>query len=489
MRYEGFAVSERGYQHILNNTICQDSSQYIQTKDCTVACVADGHGSKQYFRSNRGSQFASEIACRKVLEFIRTVSFPFENAESENKSVMQLIHSIITEWHIAVRNDVIKNPFTREELDKVPEKYFSEFDIFSEEKSGSYTDEERRKIIQDKNTHIPKTYGTTLIVFGVHENYAIGLHIGDGKCVALYKDGSMDEPVPWDENCHLNRCTSICDSNASEEFRYYIWHGERLPVAVFAGTDGIDDTFANMLHTFYRNVALDFLHNDFRDSVDIFQKKLADISKAGSHDDVSVAGIINISELYGIETKLKNITKLESVEKQQNQLIEKINELNFKLDKLRRISSNENTSEKTDAYEVKIKTLEKELESCKENLSLAEKNISNLKKIINEDEETLKESPVNDTEDIKDIEVTEITENTESAEIIENTESTESAETTDSTESAKITDSTESVEITDSTENAETTDSTESVETTDSTENSENSETDVTAEEWEDDDN
>ena len=52
MMYEGFAVSEKGYQHILNHTVCQDSTQYLQDADCVVATVADGHGSKQYFRSD-----------------------------------------------------------------------------------------------------------------------------------------------------------------------------------------------------------------------------------------------------------------------------------------------------------------------------------------------------------------------------------------------------------------------------------------------------
>ena len=51
MMYEGFAVSEKGYQHILNHTVCQDSTQYLQDADCVVATVADGHGSKQYFRN------------------------------------------------------------------------------------------------------------------------------------------------------------------------------------------------------------------------------------------------------------------------------------------------------------------------------------------------------------------------------------------------------------------------------------------------------
>ena len=133
MMYEGFAVSEKGYQHILNHTVCQDSTQYLQDADCVVATVADGHGSKQYFRSDRGSRFAAEIACNKIREFLKSITFPFPDSKTKKSVVTQLIHSIITEWHIAVRNDLIKSPFTPNELERVPEKYQKTFQFFTEE--------------------------------------------------------------------------------------------------------------------------------------------------------------------------------------------------------------------------------------------------------------------------------------------------------------------------------------------------------------------
>ena len=293
MMYEGFAVSEKGYQHILNHTVCQDSTQYLQDADCVVATVADGHGSKQYFRSDRGSRFAAEIACNKIREFLKSITFPFPDSKTKKSVVTQLIHSIITEWHIAVRNDLIKSPFTPNELERVPEKYQKTFQFFTEENYRAHTESEVSDLIQKEHSHVQKAYGTTLIAVGLCKSYAIGLHIGDGKCVALYEDGTMDEPIPWDENCHLNRCTSICDKNAASEFRCHIWDNQ-IPVAIFLGTDGIDDTFAEMLHSFYRNVALDFLHDNFRKRTEMLQANLANISKSGSHDDVSIAGLLDV---------------------------------------------------------------------------------------------------------------------------------------------------------------------------------------------------
>ena len=142
--------------------------------------------------------------------------------------------------------------------------------------------------LQTVESNIYKAYGTTLLSIGIAEKYAIAIHIGDGKCVAIYDDGSMDEPIPWDEKCHLNNCTSICDRNAYEEFRYYVWK-DKIPVAAFIATDGIDDTFADRLHAFYTSIALDFIQSDYKTCINKLNDMLPNISATGSHDDVSVA--------------------------------------------------------------------------------------------------------------------------------------------------------------------------------------------------------
>lgn len=386
MRYEGFAVSERGYQHILNGTVCQESVQYVQDMHCAAAAAADGHGSRQYFRSDRGSFFAAEISCSKIREFLHSDVLAIDDAREENKAVTQLVHSIITDWHIAVRNDLIKYPLTKDEMQKVPEKYIAEYSIFSEEKADEYKDDDLREIVQNEHSHIQKAYGTTLLAVGICDKYAIALHIGDGKCVALYEDGSMDEPVPWDENCHLNRCTSMCDRNAAKEFRFYIWK-EKIPAAIFIGTDGIDDTFAAMLHTFYRNAALDFLQQDFRGSVESLQNRLGEISRAGSRDDVSIAGVIDIQKIREMETKLKLTAELESAVSQKKRLLENDSELKFRAEKLQRLllqyrikaeSGDEEAAEKAAEYEEKCAAAEKEYTLNQEKLCTAEKLIAQL---------------------------------------------------------------------------------------------------------------
>lgn len=389
MRYEGFAVSERGYQHILNDTVRQDNVQYVQDPCCVVISVADGHGSQSYFRSDRGSLFASRIACSKIRDFLYNTYFPFQDKKEEKRAVTQLVHSIITEWHIAVRQNLLKNPFTEDEMKLVPEKYAAEYKMFTKENTSKYTDRELIEKMRTEVSNIQKAYGTTLIAVGICDKYAIGLHIGDGKCISLYEDGTMDEPIPWDTNCYLNRCTSICDRNAVEEFRYNIWQDE-LPIAIFIGTDGIDDTFAAMLHPFYRNIALDFIQNDFRDYVGELQKKLSDISRNGSRDDVSIAGILHMPRLRNVSGRLKLITRLEQNQSRQKNLTEQIVELKFRLEKTQRLierySSLENSEDALKEQLKKKAEQEAKLLALQERLEVTEKEIMQLNREMQPEE-------------------------------------------------------------------------------------------------------
>lgn len=72
-----------------------------------------------------------------------------------------------------------------------------------------------------KGEKVQSAYGATLIGVVVTKDFWFGVHIGDGKCVVFDKAGVDSEPIPWDEQCFLNITTSICDSNAGSEFRYF----------------------------------------------------------------------------------------------------------------------------------------------------------------------------------------------------------------------------------------------------------------------------
>ena len=108
-----------------------------------------------------------------------------------------------------------------------------------------------------------------------------------------------DEPIPWDERCFLNKTTSICDSDAINEFRYCYQGDGNFPVAVFLGSDGIDDTYGEMENI--ANFYIEIMKVIAKDGVGTARQQLIDdlpiISRIGSKDDASVATIFNMAEV------------------------------------------------------------------------------------------------------------------------------------------------------------------------------------------------
>ena len=198
--YYQFAHSVQGYNHIKANKVCQDASGECHFEDVSIIAVADGHGSDNYIRTDRGSKFAVSAALTAIKAFVQEArenhlpAIPDSEAE-----LIQVSKNILARWYTQVENDVACEPFQSEELAKVSEKYKQRY------ASGQYN---------------AKAYGTTLIAVCMTNEGWFGIHIGDGKCVELLENGTLCEPIPWDEACEQNITTSICDSDAIEEFRY-----------------------------------------------------------------------------------------------------------------------------------------------------------------------------------------------------------------------------------------------------------------------------
>lgn len=146
-----------------------------------------------------------------------------------------------------------------------------------------------------------KAYGCTLIAFVVTNDYSFGLQIGDGKCVFVDQYGDCFEPIPWDDRCQMNVTTSICDSDAIDEFRFCVL--DQFPVAVFCGSDGVDDSYTGFaeLAELYRSILKVFVENGAEEGVKELQEYLPVLTKKGSGDDLSVAYIIDMQNLKLIE--------------------------------------------------------------------------------------------------------------------------------------------------------------------------------------------
>ena len=152
---------------------------------------------------------------------------------------------------------------------------------------------------------IERAYGATLIAAAVTRDYWFGIQIGDGKCAAFDEAGSCTQPIPWDEKCFLNKTTSICGSDALRDFRHF--YSEKIPTAVFMGSDGIDDSFKNEedMYDFYKTILYAFSISDYTQAVDELKAYLPRLSKEGSADDVSIAAWMDMDALKSVVDKIK----------------------------------------------------------------------------------------------------------------------------------------------------------------------------------------
>ncbi len=279
MNAKSFSLSAQGASHIRKNKECQDASGHYYDEKMAIAIVCDGHGGDDYMRSAFGSQFACNAAERNIKSFMENITKDkfFEDPE---KLIVDLEASIINVWNQLIYAHYEKNPFTEEELSGISEKA-------------------KKRYTQDGR--IESAYGTTLIAVAMTSEFWFGIQIGDGKCVAVNPEGKFVQPIPWNEKCFLNATTSICDSDALTNFRHF--YHTKLPVAVFVGSDGIDDCFINneQLNNLYKTIVYSFGTSEFDEAIDGLKDYLPRLSAKGSGDDVSIASILDFDLLPELE--------------------------------------------------------------------------------------------------------------------------------------------------------------------------------------------
>ena len=345
--YQTFYVSVIGSGHTGTGKPCQDSSFCFSDPaiGLDVAVVADGHGGSTYVRSDRGSALACEVALEKVREFVaqdqralfmnrcgavttqpsarherfrihndgQSLSSTSSNPTADNEepddecsrqdrdydrqvagiedveqAMRHLFGSIYTEWLRRIREDVKRNPMTSAEL-----MLLGRHDIV-------------------------KAYGSTLMVFVNMPDYWFAFHLGDGKLLMMVDDFEWQEPVPWDYKCFLNITTSLCQNNPIEDFRYAFSGQGEHPVAVFMGSDGLDDTWQTMdnLQNAYAKILRLMYEDGIKPTVaDLRDTILPDWSARGSHDDMSVAGLVDIAHKDDIQAILDKRATLRATER------------------------------------------------------------------------------------------------------------------------------------------------------------------------------
>jgi hypothetical protein len=290
MKAKVFSVKARGWDHIILSRPCQDAVKSYNCDDFAVAAVADGHGASLHFRSERGSKYAVNAAVKNLKRLFKKINdmkknSPAEYADfmagfEENKEALakEICRAVHRDWIKSVYSDLEKNPFDVHEYEELPQEYIE-----------IYTG--------DKKEYYCVAYGTTLAAFAVCKDFWLGIQLGDGNCVSIYRKDRICEDVPKDPESYItkNMTHSMCSMNAVDKFRFYM--SREVPAAVFAVTDGITNSFNceyndKELFDYLYMVKRELKKGDFQTNVRKLKKGIYMLSEENSGDDVSISGVI-----------------------------------------------------------------------------------------------------------------------------------------------------------------------------------------------------
>lgn len=339
-----FHAATIGMSHVKKNMSCQDAASSFEDLEngIYIGAVSDGHGSKDYFRSDRGSKllvetcidilktfahemqdplFQEDFVTRNTLTSLQSQSL-IESAQDSSLSssvlyarkksdeaINHIVKTVISRWQEAIEKDwsedLPSEDFMREK--GVPENMLKQY---------------------LKNSNIAIAYGCTLLAFLKTHDYWFAFQLGDGKCIAFDEDMTPFLPIPDDEQCVGNVTTSMCEPNAFENFRFA--YGMKKINALFLGSDGLDGRHGDMedytiprLTEDYAAVVKTFLKHGFDKGYQMIKEALPVWSKNDNNarDDMSLAGWVNLSDkeggLHAILTQEKKETekKLEEAQK------------------------------------------------------------------------------------------------------------------------------------------------------------------------------
>lgn len=285
--------SVTGAAHVRAGKPNQDAIEILSSDLATIAVVADGHGSRKSFRSDRGSKLATKAALAvlrdSALEFATRLQDPNRSvqiaAESEFRSTVSvdIPQRIVSDWQHAVSNDLARDPFSERELQ----------DLAASERESV-----------DANNLI--AYGTTVVSVLMLQNHALFLQLGDGDILVVGSDGqTVSRPLTPDPRSFANETASLGMSGAASLIRPSDATSGLLssfravlkstipnpPSLVLITTDGYPNAFvtdagfqkaATDLLTFGRDEGWDYVRRELRGW-------LEDASQNASGDDITVA--------------------------------------------------------------------------------------------------------------------------------------------------------------------------------------------------------
>ncbi len=300
-----------GGSHVKEGKVCQDHSGSYSDERMTIAIVADGHGSADYFRSDVGSHYAVEVAKAVLIKATNQILDKMTPAELARQitaygkdngqnpvadSIFDNIKNVIVaSWRASVDQHFKANPFTEADLANVQKKYVDRL-----KNQGIYY----------------WAYGTTLIASVVTEKFWYAIQVGDGNCVAVYAEEhngvqplqSFIEDMPRDPFVGEGEATtSMCQANVIEGFRHYA--SFNIPKIILVHSDGIDDSLLDEAtrQGVYYNVGGSFSKGETWAEENIEKAILTNIANNWKGDDTSMGVIYDTRDLDVIAASLYEI--------------------------------------------------------------------------------------------------------------------------------------------------------------------------------------
>lgn len=299
-----FHKTVRGARHIREDIACQDSSisyQICDEVEYYIICVADGHGSPEYRRSDKGSKFVTSITESCLSDFAKSLlagDMSFSSHRQQSDCLEQLTKTIISKWYESVREDLLNNEVTEQDFLK----------------SGRFQEQYRNGF------RLERLYGTTLIAALQVKDYLILIQQGDGRCDVFYSDGTVEQPIPWDSRCQGPETTSMCDEDVEKSIRTKVIDlRNKGVIACFIGSDGVEDSYFDNeksqlgTHRFYMDLCCKLFEYGFERFKDYLDDMLPKFSSSGSKDDISVAGIVDLDKLIQhVDSFAKRVEKYDN---------------------------------------------------------------------------------------------------------------------------------------------------------------------------------
>ena len=168
--------SVTGSMHERNQQSNEDAWSTVDHDDFAIVVVADGHGSRRCFRSDRGARFATSVVSDALTADLADNS----TASLDADALVELLRTragprVVDGWRDLVEADVAADPI-------------------------SDGDWETAQIDPVKAGHeaVLLAYGTTFVAMCATDHLLAAMQLGDGDAVVVHTDGTVWQPLPTD---------------------------------------------------------------------------------------------------------------------------------------------------------------------------------------------------------------------------------------------------------------------------------------------------